>query len=238
MIDIAFLPEELTGRDLANTACVVLDVFRATTSIVAAMNNACPAIYPVLSVEKAWEVAGTMPGALLAGERGSIKIEGFDLGNSPREFSRDRLAGRPVVMTTTNGTKAIRAAGSAANVLIGSFLNVSAVCRKLQTAGRDVLFVCAGTENRFSLEDALCAGMMAHRMQTLLGENVKLTDAAQSGILLFLQAQKDLPAVAVRSRNGQRLCELELMADVEFCFQIDSVDTVPSYQEGFIRLFN
>ncbi|HWR40330.1 MAG TPA: 2-phosphosulfolactate phosphatase [Patescibacteria group bacterium] len=235
-IDVAFLPAETEKRDLAQTTCVVLDIFRATTSMVTALINGCPLIRPVQSVEEAWTVARGIPAALLAGERQSVRIEGFDLGNSPREFTRERVDNRPVVMTTTNGTRAVRAVAGAGELLIGSFLNALAVCDTIQKTGRDLLILCAGTENQFSLEDSLCAGLLVHRLWETDNSAVELTDAAQGARLLYLQAQGNLLQAAATSKNGRRLYELDLAADVEYCLRLDTVSIVPTFAADCIRL--
>ena len=235
-IDVAFLPEEIRNRNLAQTDCVVLDIFRATTSMVTAMAQGCPFLCPVQTIEEARETAARIPGALLAGERKSVRIEGFDLGNSPLEFSRERLAGRPVVMTTTNGTRAVQAAAKAEEVLIGSFLNAGTLVTRLLGAGRDVLILCAGTEGEFSLEDSLCAGLLVERLAGGAGIKANLTDAAMGTRLIYRQVQNQLAAVAADSRNGRRLRELNLKDDVEYCFRVDTVPVLPRLREGKICL--
>ena len=232
-IQVAFLPAEAERLDVSRTVCVILDIFRATTCITTAMANDCQAIYPVVSCEEAYAQAAKIGECLLAGERQSIKLAGFDLGNSPDDFSRDRVAGRKIVMTTSNGTVAIRAAAGAYRTLIASFLNIQAVVREILKSQQDVLLVCAGTERQFSLEDALCAGLLVERITQAAA--VELTDAAAAARLMYLQAQDKLVATAGSSRNGSRLYEIGRQADIEYCLQQDSITIVPEYREGVIR---
>ena len=234
-INVTFLPAEVSDIDLSNTVCIILDIFRATTSITTAMANGCKAIYPVVSVEEAHAQSVQTGLCLLAGERQSIKIDGFDLGNSPYEFSKAVVENRHIIMTTTNGTVAIRAAQGSYRTLIGSFLNAHAVCKKVLEYGNDVLLACAGTDRMFSLEDALCAGYLVdiiHRAAT----EARLTDAACAAQLMYLQAKDGLIATARNSRNGKRLCEINHQDDVEYCFQKDIVEVVPEYKAGVICL--
>lgn len=230
-IDVAFLPRDIEGRDLSETVCIVLDIFRATTTITTAIANKCRAIFPVLSVEDAHKLREQIGPAFFAGERQSITIPGFDFGNSPYEFSPDKVQGKTIIMTTTNGTVAIKATEGAFRTLIGSFINAQAVCREAQKHGKDVIIVCAGTDRLFSLEDALCAGLMVKLMSET---HTEITDAAQSAVLMYNQAQDNLTNVAISSRNGKRLYDLDKMADVEYCFRTDILNTVAEYKDNKI----
>ncbi len=234
-INVIFLPAEMNGMNLTDTVCIVLDIFRATTSIVTAVANGCEAIFPVLTVEEAQSLARQKGACLLAGERQSVRIDGFDLGNSPFDFSGDKVKGRPVIMTTTNGTAAIRSAEGAWRTLIGSFLNAQAVCRKVKQYGKDVLIVCAGTERRFSLEDALCAGLLTEILQREDREAM-LADSAHAAVLMYTQARAALTEAAKNSRNGRRLYDLGRQDDVEYCLRVNILDVVPEYRNGTIRL--
>lgn len=235
-INVAFIPAEFSGIDLSATVCVVLDIFRATTSIVTALANGCEAIFPVLSVEEAQKLAQQGGSYLLAGERKSIKIEGFDLGNSPSEFSGDVVNARHIIMTTTNGTVAIKATEGSYRTLIGSFLNAEALCKQVKQYGKDVLIVCAGTDRMFSLEDALCAGLMVELLREEESTNGILTDSAYAALLMYTQAKDALAVVARNSRNGQRLCLLGHENDVDYCLQLNMLNIVPEYRNGKLVL--
>jgi 2-phosphosulfolactate phosphatase len=153
-IDIALLPQVVNKAELSDAVCIVLDIFRATTSIVTSLANGCSSMIPVLSIDEAHAVAANMGSVLFAGERQSIKIDGFDFGNSPLEFSRAKVQGQTIIMTTTNGTAAIKSTEGAYRTLIGSFVNAQAACVQAKQYGKDILIVCAGTDGLFSLEDA------------------------------------------------------------------------------------
>lgn len=233
-MDVAFLPKEVNERNLSATVCVVLDIFRATSSIVTAIANGCKAIVPVLSVEEARQKAGQSERILLAGERQSIKIEGFDLGNSPFEFSPDTVKERTIVMSTTNGTIAVRAVEQAYRTVIGSFLNAGAVCRNAAQYEKDILIVCAGTDGLFSLEDALCAGLLVELLNK--EEKYCLTDAAQGALMMYGGAKASVLQAVSNSRNGRRLYDLGRDRDVEYCLRSDIIGIVPQYRAGKITV--
>ncbi|MGI6091591.1 MAG: 2-phosphosulfolactate phosphatase [Negativicutes bacterium] len=237
-IDVAFLPKDMEGMNLSDTVCIVLDIFRATSSMTTALANNCRCIMPVLSVEEAHALAEKIGPVLFAGERKSIKIDGFNFGNSPYDFSPDKVQDKTIVMTTTNGTVAVKATEGAYRTLIGAFVNATAVSRKAGQYGKDILIVCAGTDRLFSLEDALCAGLLVKKLPAVAGTEPILTDAAQAAVLLYDQASDKLADIAVNSRNGKRLCDLGKTDDVEYCFKIDLLDIVPEYRDGKIGLFD
>ncbi|SDF20084.1 2-phosphosulfolactate phosphatase [Sporomusa acidovorans] len=233
-IDVAFLPADIKETDLSDTTCIVLDIFRATTSIVTAMAHGCKTIVPVLDINAAQSMADQMKSALLAGERQSIKIEGFDFGNSPFEFATDKVNDRTIIMTTTNGTIAIKATEQSDHTLLGAFINAGAVCRQARKYGKDIMIVCAGTDRLFSLEDALCAGLLVSSLQA--EEKVILTDSAQGVWTMYNGAKPSILEIAGSSRNGKRLYDMGNRSDVEYCLQSNVLDVVPQYKEGRITL--
>lgn len=233
-IDVALLPHETEKMDLSNTVCIVLDIFRATTSIVTSMSNGCEMMMPVLSFEEAQERAQEVGPVLFAGERKSLRIEGCQLGNSPFEFSQDTVQGKKIIMTTSNGTVAIKSTEGAYRTLIGSFLNATAVCAEAAQYGKDILIVCAGTDRLFSLEDSLCAGLLVQILTA--GCGITLSDSAYGAMLMYAAGQGALVETAIAGRNGQRLRELEKLDDVQFCMQLDTLTIVPQYLNGKIVL--
>src|SRR5882672_313125 len=162
-VEVLFAPAEfetLAGRDLSETVCVVFDVLRATSSMVTALANGAKAILPVTEIDDALEVWRENLDVLLAGERDGVRIEAgntrFDLGNSPREFTRDKVAGKKIAMTTTNGTRALRACAHAKTVLVASFLNLKATTEFLERQqSSHLLVICSGTFDQAAFEDVL-----------------------------------------------------------------------------------
>lgn len=232
-IDVAFSPRELADRELKGKICVVLDIFRATSSMITAFRHGCRRIMPVATVEEARTLAaGPNKSYLLAGERKGLRIEGFQLGNSPRDYMREFGDAETIVMTTTNGTKAIKAAAGADEVLIGAFLNAEAVCGQLAGGTGDILILCAGTNGKFSLEDALCAGLFVD----ILGKNERneLTDAARAALLMYEAVAGQLEKAAANSNHGRHLATIGFAGDLETCLRISTVAVVPEYCNGEI----
>jgi 2-phosphosulfolactate phosphatase len=235
----------LAQRDLRGTACVVFDILRATSTFVAALHHGAAAIIPVAEISAAITHYSAHPEVLLAGERDGVKIRAtthneiaFHLGNSPREFMPATVRDRTIVATTTNGTRALRAASGAPTVLAGAFLNLTATARYLrQLAPTEVLFVCAGTGDGVALEDVLAAGALAELLARGATTAPVCSDATEIARQTFLRLQADLPSALGRSRNGRRLLAMpDLRDDVAFCAQQNVFDLVAVMdQQGRLR---
>ena len=234
MLTPAELPA-LAGRDLRGTACVVFDILRATSTFITALQNGAREIIPVSEISEAVALRQSHPDALLAGERDGVRIRAgqsggvdFDFGNSPREFRADRVRGKTIASTTTNGTRALRACAGANLVLASSFLNLAATASFLNQSPPDaLLLVCAGTGEGAALEDVLAAGALAG----LVGGDY--SDATEIAARAFLSARADLPAVMAGTQNARRLRAIpELRADVAFCAQRDVFKIVAIMQAG------
>src|ERR1017187_9178172 len=222
-IDTLLTPAELPAlarRDLRGTACVVFDILRATSAFVTALQNGAQAVIPVSEIAEAVAFRKKMPDALLAGERDGVKIRAaqsggvdFDFGNSPREFRAEKVRGKTIVSTTTNGTHALHACAGAKMILASSFLNLSATAKFLtKSQPGEILLVCAGTGEGVALEDVLAAGALTD----LLAD--ELSDSAEIGRQTFLRSKSDLAATIAGSKNGRRLLSISaLRADVAFC---------------------
>ncbi len=225
-LDVLFLPGELGARPRPEPAAVVIDVIRATTTIVTAFRCGVRAVFPVASVEEARQAQLAARGALLAGERGGQRLSGFDLGNSPREFTTEVVEGRDVVLTTSNGTKTLRAVAEGRAVAIGAFLNRSAVGRWLLGRSEDALIVCSGYEGIFSLEDAVCAGAVVDRMVGQ-GESLTVGDGARACQVLWARYGSDVPGLLRTTGWGRHIVGIGLGADLDVCAQVDVTDVVP-----------
>jgi 2-phosphosulfolactate phosphatase len=245
-VEVRFAPAEfaaLSGSDLSGTDCVVIDVLRATSSMVTALANGAEAILPVAEIDEAVALRRQHGGILLAGERDGFRIESgltggmtFDLGNSPREFGRGVVQGKTIAMTTTNGTRALRACTAGHSVLAVSFLNLSRSARYLlELTPTHLLIVCGGTFEEASYEDILCAGALVERMRW--DRNCSLSDSALVAEGIYQTEKGDLLAGLRRSRNGRRLMERpELRDDVAFCAECDQFDVVARLgKDGGIR---
>jgi 2-phosphosulfolactate phosphatase len=232
-LDVLFTPADfaaLKNRKLDDTLCVVFDVFRATSSLVTALANGAEALIPVGEIPEALALKEKTPGVLLAGERDGFRIGAaltggtdFDLGNSPREFTKEKVAGKTIIMTTTNGTRALRSCAHARMVLIGSFLNLQATADfVLRMSPENLLLICSGTHEQTAYEDALGVGALCDLLGNNLSQN-GISDSAKMARELYLIAKHDLLAAASKSRNGVRLSGIpELRDDLAFCVQRDT----------------
>jgi 2-phosphosulfolactate phosphatase len=245
-VEVLFTPAEfqdLRNRDLSNTTCVVFDILRATSTMMTALGNGATALIPVEEVEEAIQLKWERPELLLAGERDGVRIrsEGqnpmtFDLGNSPREFMRGAVEGRTIVITTTNGTRALLACSAAPVVFVAAFLNLSATCDRI-VAGvpTELLLVCGGTYNEAAYEDILCAGAVIDVLEQKLA--IQLADSALLAWKAYRLEKPDLTDALKQSRNGRRLLEQpDLRDDVEFCAQRDRFAIVARLEkDGSVR---
>lgn len=225
-------PDSLAGRIV-----IVIDVLRATSTIVTALANGARSIVPVPSVEAAFAAGSDLERSMLGGERSGLRIERFDLGNSPLEYTPGVVAGKTIVLTTTNGTLALDASRRADEVVCGSMLNADAVARHVVAAGVSrLLIVCAGTDGEFSLDDAVTAGAILDRILSRLSTAPSLSDSATASLILYRSAASSLFTAFAESTHGRRLIELGLAEDVRYCATIDSHDIVPVLAGSSITL--
>jgi 2-phosphosulfolactate phosphatase len=241
-LEVLFTPAEfaaLAGRDLSKTACVVFDVLRATSTIVAALTNGAREVIPVAEIDEAMELHSKTPNALLAGERDGVRIRGnltgsidFDLGNSPREFVPAVVGGKRIILSTTNGSRALRACARGGLVLAAAFLNLSATAAFLRShpAGQ-ILLICSGTGEEVAYEDVLAAGALADMVWPKSDRAV--ADSAYVARQIYELNQHDLLGAMRQSRNGTRLLGTpELRDDVPWCLRRDVYPLVARMQNG------
>jgi len=246
-LEVLFTPAEfaaLTRRDLSESCCVVFDVLRATSSMICALWNDATAILPVEEIHEALASKKEFPEALLAGEREGMRIGpgltggiSFDLGNSPREFTPEVVKGKPIVMTTTNGTKALHACRKAKTTLAASFLNLDRISERiLQFEPKELLLVCSGTLDQAAYEDALGAGALCDLLWARYDRG-QVADSALIARELFLQSSGHLEESLARSRNARRLLSIpELRQDVGFCLRRDAFPLLAVLdKDGFVR---
>jgi 2-phosphosulfolactate phosphatase len=233
-LDVAFTPAEVKGA-VGRRAVVVIDVLRATSSMVQALVNGARSILPAAGVDEAVRKAAELgrDNVLLCGERDAEPIHGFHLGNSPAEFTREAVAGKTLVMTTTNGTSALLAGAAGSACLVGALLNARAAAQRLVELGGDGLLLCSGREGRFALEDALCAGRIARHVRDLAG-----TVVGNDALSAALRLSRSAPSVRTLARTaaGRRLDEVGRSDDIAFCAQENRYDAVPVLDEHRIRL--
>lgn len=224
-LHVAFLPNLVVpGRQV----CIVVDVIRASTSLVVLLERGASKVFIAADVETARQMAPHRPGAVLAGEEQGLAPRGFEYGNSPVELSRAEVAGREVIFVTTNGTAAIRAVERNGPVLVGALRNGAAVCREALESAQgmeaDLTVVCAGREGAFGIDDAYTAGSFVDRFHE--AGPFALSDAAQAAWRLYRSEADPLPLFR-ESAAGQNVIRLGLAHDVDFCAQREQSTAVP-----------
>jgi len=206
---------------------VVIDIFRATSAICTAFENGVNSIIPVASVSEAKQYQ--QKGYLAAAERNGEVVEGFELGNSPFHYVDSKLKGKDIVLSTTNGTKAIERAKAADHIIIGSFLNLSAVVEYLERQNKHVILLCAGWKDRFNLEDTLFAGAVVDQLK-VHPVFTGLADSSLAALNLYQQAKSDLNGFLANSSHRRRLSRLNLEKDIDYCLQTNISEKVPTFK--------
>ena len=246
---VHYLPESIAGEDLARATAVVIDVLRATTTIVHALAAGARAVIPCLTIDQARDAAAAFQadGVVLGGERGGRPIAGFDLGNSPAEYAPASVGGKTVVLTTTNGTKALLQCAGAEQILIGAFVNLSALCTLLAER-QNIDLVCAGTDGHVTREDVLLAGAVVDRLAfdgsgDAAGLGAECRSASGPRGMGRRGRRRDGPSLFARlveamlaSRGGENLIALNMAADIELAAQIDRFAIVPRFDPSRGRI--
>lgn len=228
-LEICFTPAIFDAHADSEAVVVVVDVLRATSSICAAFANGVSEIIPVATVEEAREMKDK--GYLLAAERDGFVLDFADFGNSPFNFTAEHVKGRTVAYSTTNGTGIMKRASECHDVVIGSYLNFSALCSWLEVQERKVIIVCAGWKSRFSLEDAVCAGALAERL--LQGERFTSNcDSVHAATDLWKAAKEDLLGYIEKAAQRSRLRDKGLDDCLEYCHTFDVTDVIPVLRNG------
>ena len=212
---------------------VVIDVLRATTAMCAGMANGVKEIIPVATVEEAIEYR--QKGYIVAAERKGQVVEGFDLGNSPYSWLDEKLKGKTVVLTTTNGTKAIHTARRANHMIVASLINLDAVIKYLHEQKLNVMLLGSGWKNKFCLEDTICAGAIAEGLLAT-GDFQSGEDSTIAAKYLYLSARDNYLGYLKASSHRRRLRDLNLNEDIKYCLTPNQVDVVPIYKDGIITL--
>ena len=224
--------------DFGGKIAVVIDVLRATSVITTALTNGARSVIPVMTVEgaeqrfSACDAASTLKG----GERNSVKIEGFDLGNSPLEYKPDIVGDKDIIFTTTNGTQALHSVKGADEIVLACFRNMATVADYLLRQQKDVVLVCSGTHGQFSLDDGLCAGRLVGLLKTKI--KVELDDIS---ILLsnhYEKSKDNLFGALAECFHMKYLFGLGFYDDIKFCLQTDRVDAIPVFKDGKCCLLN
>jgi len=226
-IEVCLSPRLIELYELKGKTVVVVDILRATSSMVTGMAHYVKEIIPVTTVEKCFELQ--KKGCIAAGERNGQVVDGMDMGNSPFSYMDKNLESKTIAMTTTNGTVAIEKSTSAKQILIGAFLNIQCLADYLKEYKNDVLVFCAGWKGRVNLEDSLFAGNLIHLLE---GSHTCQDDAALMARSMYTSAQHDISAYLADCAHAQRLGNLGIQKDIDFCFQKDKYQIIPHFKEG------
>lgn len=227
-LEVCLSPALLHLYDTNGAIVVIIDIFRATSTITAALHNGAESVVPVATVAECINIGKNLPGSITAGERDGKVAEGLQYGNSPLEYPRDFIKGKTLVLTTTNGTRLLHMVKGASEILIGSFLNLSALCDYLIAKNTKVLLGCASWKDRFNLEDTLFAGAVVNRLQHAFEINC---DGARAAKHLYAQSQGKYIEFLTDSSHYRRLSAFGLQHDMEYCATADLHPVVP-YLEG------
>ena len=228
-IDVCLTPDLMHLYQVSDRAVVVVDILRATSCMTTAIAHDVHSITPFAKLDEC--LAMKQQDYFTAGERDGKKVDGFDLGNSPFEYMADNLKGQKIAFTTTNGTQAIAKSIGAAEIIIGSFLNLSAVVRHLRESQHNVLIVCAGWKGKFNLEDTLFAGAV---VEGLTDDLEPECDAPLAALQLYRCAKDDLNGFLSQSSHVKRLARLNIFKDIEYCLTRDQFDVVPVMRDGVL----
>ena len=243
-IDVIMVQEDALNenRITPETIVVVIDVLRVSSTIVTALANGAEKILPVLEVQEVFDKKeqliseGVPPDKiLLGGERMGRKVSGFDLGNSPLEYSPEKVQGKTIIISSTNGTKSITRSKKAGEILVGSFINAGEVAKYLSERDLDIVFYLSGKEGRFSLEDAMGAGMIMEEIDRDF--DIEMSDAARLCHILFEKFNKIPSAVFFSGEHGKYLASIGLDEDLRYCAKTNIIKKIPMVsKDGYIRL--
>lgn len=238
-IDVFSSAHSFKEEDVRDKTVVIIDVLRAISTMVTALQNGAKGIIAVEDMDDASKISHNLDAQsfLMSGEKNGVTIEGYDLGNSPLEHTEEVVKGKTIILNTTNGTKAIRRCSLADQIIIGSFLNLKAIVDYLQTLDEEVLLVCAGWRGRLSLEDMLCAGNIIYE---LCGGQLtaEARDGAKVAFGLYEKFGDDIENSIKSSNYAVRLRDIVSEEDLEYCCQRNTTDILPALNEGIITDIN
>jgi 2-phosphosulfolactate phosphatase len=230
-LETCFSPALYEPDEHLNSIVVIIDILRASSAICTAFANGAAAILPVAEAAEAREYKSR--GFLVAAERDGFVLDFADFGNSPYNFTREKVEGKTIVYSTTNGTGIISLASSSYMIAVGSFLNIGALTEWLMKQERDILLFCAGWKNRFNLEDSVCAGAIATKL--LASDHFYSDcDSTKAAIDLWSLASPDLPGYIEKAAQRTRLRDKKLDDCLEFCLGMDFTDKIPVMKNGFL----
>ncbi len=236
-IDVVISAQHIKPEKFKDRIVVVIDVLRATSVMVTALNNGCDKIIPVKEIEEAIDIASKDKNKyLLGGERGGIKIDKFDFSNSPLDYIEGIVKGKSLIMTTTNGTRAIKNSEEAEKIFIGALINGRVVAEKLAKLNKDVTFVNAGTDGEFSMDDFITSGYIINCLRDIMKNHCTLTDIAKTSEYVYINNPSIISFVK-DALHYKRMKDLRYNEDLRYCLSKDLVNIVPEYKDGEIKVY-
>ena len=233
-VDIIISADDIKEEKVKDKVVVVVDMLRATSVITTAIHSGALSVIPVVTIEEALEIyREDKDNYILGGERKAMKIEGFHCSNSPLEYTEELVDGKHIILTTSNGTRAIKACESASYIFIGAMINAMAVAEKLLEIKEDVVIVNAGTYGEFSMDDFICAGYIINCMQEKL--DLQLSDIAKTANYIYAH-NRDIISFIQNASHYKRIQDLKLQDDLNYCCRKDIIGIVPEYVDGAIKL--
>jgi 2-phosphosulfolactate phosphatase len=227
-LHVCLSPSLLKLYNVEEYIVIIVDIFRATSSICYGIDNGAEAIIPVAEVEECLAYRDMQTDFLIAAERNGEVVAGFDFGNSPFSYTKEKVAGKTIVLTTTNGTQALHLSRAAKKVVIGSFLNLTALCDWLKTQNENILLVCAGWKHNFNLEDTLFSGAVVEQLKS---GDYKTDDSAIAANDLYQLGKDNLNRYLAKTSHSERLKKLGIEADIEFCLNVDITTAIPVLED-------
>jgi len=238
-LDVLFSPVQADELFFTGKTTVVIDVLRASSTIITALTNGAKEVVPVGTVEFAVKVSGGIFGGqtLLGGERNTKKIEGFALGNSPSEYTKEIVSGKTIVFYSTNGSRAIVKAKYSANLFVCSFNNLNELAKHLKKLNVDVIILCSGNNNLFNLEDSVCAGMLINELVTV-DKKIELTDSSIAAISLYKSFGKNIFKMLSEADHGRLLIDNGFKDDLIACAELNNTEVIPHYSGNVLKELN
>jgi len=230
-LEVCFSPALFTYFEDREAIIVIIDVLRASSAICTAFANGAETLIPVADAEEAREFKKR--GYLVAAERDGFVLDFADFGNSPFNFTKEKVSGQLIVYSTTNGTGIIKLASSSYKIVIGSFLNLSSLANWLMNQNNDVILFCAGWKNRFNLEDTVCAGALAEAL-IASGQYYTICDSTLAAMDLWSLASIDLRSYIEKAAQRTRLRDKKLDDCIDFCLTVDYTDKIPVMKSGIL----
>jgi len=223
-------------RQIKDKMVVIIDTLRATSVITTALYNGAKEVIPVAEIEEAVNFVKNFgrEGYLLGGERNTFKIDGFDLSNSPLEYTKEVVQGKTVILTTTNGTRALKKVSANDDVILGCLLNAGSIAEYIAQRNKDVAIVCSGTEGKFSIDDIVTAGVIFDKLNKYL--DFDSDDLTKASYQLYKPFSNDITKIIELGTHYKNLKKQGFDKDLEFCLSIDKYNIIPRYKDGVVRV--